>query len=117
MTRERECHLLSRFSRPIGLNLVEEWMIYNIYCREMALRHKRFLAVVLCGASLGCTTAHSAPPAPIPAPPPYVCSTRPIRGMTIQGTASDGTPIEGPSMVLDTPICVCSDGIVRLCGQ
>lgn len=117
MNREKECRLLARMSQPIGLNLAEEWMVYNIYCREMAVIHRRFLRLVLCGAvsaSLGCTVAKPAPLPPTP-PAPYVCSSRPIRVMSIQGVDAQGNSIEGPAMALDTAICQCSDGVVRTC--
>lgn len=93
---------------PIGRNLVEDWMIRQIYEREMAALYKKFILVVL-GGSLGCTV-QAAPHPPTPPVAPFVCSNTPVRVMVVRG---DGTV--GPVMALDTAVCVCSDRVVRTC--
>ena len=126
-------------SQPQNLNLVEIGMVNRIYAREMryqalsqlsmlkgrcstwhgaALRRKRFqqsLIALTYIFTLTCSKGIAAPPSPPVPPAPYVCSKRPIQVTTVQGIDANGNPIEGPAMALDTAICACSDGVVRMC--
>ncbi len=125
-------------SQPVNLNLEEIRVVNMIYARQMRLlawgqrrMHQRQVSTrrgfayrrqnfytALVGLtyifSLACSTVQAAPPAPVP-PAPFVCASRPIRGLVVQSADASGNPVEGPVMVLETPICACSDKVVRTC--
>lgn len=111
---ETACRILKRFSYPIGVNMTERWMIERIYQQEMALKHLRFISVVLLGfGSVGCTARATANQAVVAAP--VTCKT-PIVVITTLAQDANEHPVSIGSARTKPPICLCSDSItVRAC--
>ena len=132
-------------SQPKYVNLEEQWMVTLMdeilewerkrqNAAVLALKHPRLaerrrfrrtrvhfrvprrwqklgLTMALTLAPVACSTVHAAPPPPAP----VVCSHTPIRALVVNGKDAKGNAVVGPVMALDTPICQCSDRIVRTC--
>ena len=130
-------------THPQHLNVEEIRMINHIFAREIqalaldqtrshwykpdcsssgwARRRRRYQQSLVfftwLTLTLACTKAIPSPLPPPPPPAPYTCAIRPIQVMAVQSLDANGNPVEGPAMALDTAICACSDGVIRLCGH
>ena len=103
-----QCNLYAKFlSRPIGLNLEEDWMVKNIYYREMAGFYKKMIALIVAGCGTACSTGKAST---LPPPPPS-CAV--LQVAAINSLDAKGNPVVSYTNGMSEKICACPDGVVR----